>query len=134
MDRAGRTPLHYAALEGNREEVLRLLAEGAEIDAPDKQGFVPLHFAAQEYHPDAVRALIEGGASVDSVNVFGNTPLWTAVFNSKGRGEVIGLLRESGADPFRSNGSGRTPVDLARLIASADVAQYFADIPQVAQG
>jgi ankyrin repeat protein len=130
MDRAGRTPLQYAALEGNLNEVRRLLAEGCDVDAPDAQGFVPLHFAAQEFHPEVVRLLLEGGATVDAVNAFGNTPLWTAVFNSKGRGEVISLLRASGADPLHANEAGRTPVDLARLIGSSDVAQYFADVPQ----
>lgn len=129
MDSARRTPLHYAALEGHASEVVRLLAEGSDPDAPDAQGFVPLHFAAQEFHPEVVRALLEGGARVDVANSFGNTPLWTAVFNSKGRGEVIALLRASGADPLHANEAGRTPVDLARLIGSSDVAQYFSDIP-----
>lgn len=56
-------------------------------------------------------------------------PLWVAVFNSKGRGELIGLLRAHGADPLHANASGQGPVGLARLIANYDVAQYFADVP-----
>jgi len=129
MDPAKRTPLHYAALDGDGQEVARLLAQGADPDAADVQGFVPLHFAAQEFHPEGVRLLLEGGATVDAVNAFGNTPLHTAVFNSDGRGEIIALLRASGADPLHANDSGRTPVELARLIGSSDVAQYFADLP-----
>jgi uncharacterized protein len=129
MDRAGRTPLHYAALEGDMGEVLRLLADGSDPDASDSTGFTPLHFAAQEYKVDAVRELVRGGASVDVANGHGNTPLWTAVFNSEGRGEIIALLRAAGANPAHVNNAGRTPVQLARTIASSDVAQYFADLP-----
>lgn len=72
--------------------------------------------------------LLQRGAQVDPGNVFGNTPLWIAVFNSRGRGEMITLLRRNGADPLRPNDSGQTPVDLARLIANYDVAKFFDDV------
>lgn len=129
-DRAGRTPLHYAALEGRVGDVVRLLREGANPDALDREGFAPLHFAAQEYQVEATRALLDGGASVEVANRFGNTPLSTATFNSNGRGDIIVMLREAGADPLHVNKFGQTPVGLARLIANYDVAQYFADLPE----
>jgi ankyrin repeat protein len=130
VDRAGRTPLHYAAVENDVAQVVTLLGAGADPDAADRQGFTPLHLACQQWAVDAVRELLAGGASVDSVNGFGNTPLFVAVFNSRGRGESIQLLRErGGADALHANNSGQTPVGLARLIGNFDVAQYFVDIP-----
>lgn len=42
----------------------------------------------------------------------GNEPLWTAVFNSRGYGELITLLLAHGAE-------------LARLIANYPAAQFF---------
>ena len=66
MDIGGRTPLHYAALEGDVDRVTRLLAEGLDPNASDAQGFVPLQFAAQEYHPEVVEILLRGGARVDA--------------------------------------------------------------------
>lgn len=129
VDRAGRTPLHYAALENDVEQVVTLLGGGADADAADRQGFTPLHLACQQWAVDAARELLAGGAKVDSVNAFGNTPLSVAVFNSRGRGELIRLLRERGADALHANNSGQTPVGLARLIGNFDVAQYFADLP-----
>ena len=63
------------------------------------------------------------------MNVFGNSALFIAVFNSLGRGDMIALLRERGADPRLANNSGQTPVGLARLIANYDVARFFADLP-----
>jgi hypothetical protein len=38
------------------------------------------------------------------------------------------LLRSHGADPLHVNNSGQTPLGLARLIDSYDVAQFFAEI------
>jgi ankyrin repeat protein len=62
------------------------------------------------------------------VNEHGNTPLFVAVFNSRGRGDLIRLLRASGADPRKENVHGQTPLGLARLIGNYDVAQFFSDL------
>lgn len=128
MDRDGRTPLHQAAYADDASKVSDLLAAGELPDAKDRQGFTPLHLSAQEYAVAAASALLDGGASPDAENMFGSTPLFVAVFNSRGRGDMIELLRHRVADPFHTNKSGQTPVGLARLIASYDVAQYFEDV------
>jgi uncharacterized protein len=128
VDRQGRTALHAAVLHGDAVEVRRLLAQGFAMDATDHQGFTPLHLAAQEWREEAARALLDAGANVDPKNKFGNTPLFVAVFNSRGRGELISLLRERGADPLLQNTHGKSPLDLAQLIANYDVRQFFADL------
>ncbi|MFJ9907925.1 ankyrin repeat domain-containing protein [Streptomyces sp. NPDC101152] len=127
-DRQGRTPLHIAALRGDVSEVEQLIASGADPSAADSNGFTPLHLAAQEGHVGVAQVLLDSGAEVDRKNRFGNTALSVAVFNSRGRGDLISLLRERGADPLVENASGQTPFGLARLIANFDVAQYFTDI------
>ncbi len=129
-DREGRTELHYAALENNAAEVHRLLEAGFAAGAADKAGRTPLHFAAQEYSAGAATLLIEHGAPVDAQDSHGNTPLSNAVFYSNGRGELIQLLREAGADPQRKNNHGVSPVGLARTIANHDLRQFFNDIPE----
>jgi len=75
------------------------------------------------------RLLLDSGANVDPMNMHGNTPLFTAVLDSRGDGSVIELLRTRGADAFRENLQGQTPVGLARLIGNYDVARFFADLP-----
>jgi ankyrin repeat protein len=129
VDRAGRTPLHYAAADGAVAEVIRLLASGADPNARDDNDWSPLHFAAQAGSPDVTRALIAAGASVDLRDSYGNTPLFGAVFSSRGDGTVVKLLRDAGADPHAANASGVTPLSLARTIANFDVARFFADLP-----
>jgi ankyrin repeat protein len=61
------------------------------------------------------------------VNEHGNTPLFIAAFNSRGRGEIIELLRSHGADPDLVNEHGQTPRGLAVLIDNYDVEQFFRD-------
>lgn len=127
-DRQGRTLLHAAAFRGDLAEIDQLIVAGADPSAADNKGFTPLHLAAQENQAGAARALLDAGAEVDRRNRWGNTALSVAVFNSRGRGDLIALLRERGADPMAENAHGQTPLGLARLIANFDVAQYFADL------
>lgn len=129
MTTAKPSPMHAAVMADDVLTLMELLARGESPDATDRLGFTPLHLAAQQWSVHAAEALLDGGASVDPENEFGNTPLFVAVFNSKGRGELIELLRSRGADALHANMSGQTPVGLARLIANYDVAQWFADLP-----
>jgi uncharacterized protein len=129
VDEYGRTPLHYAAADGKVEEVIRLLAAGANPNAQDDNGWSPLHFAAQAVSPGATEALLAAGAQTELKDSFGNTALSTAVFESRGNGSVIQLLRRAGADPHAANSSGVTPLDLARTIANFNVRQFFTDLP-----
>jgi ankyrin repeat protein len=55
----------------------------------------------------------------------GNTPLGRAVFNSRGRGELITALLKAGADRYHRNAYGKTPTELANTIANYNVAQFF---------
>ncbi len=128
-DRGGRIPLHYAALEDDVDLMAAELAAGADVDDADRAGMTPLHFAAQQYEVAAARLLLEHGAAIDPRDKKGSTPLVTAVFNSRGRGDMIRLLRDAGADPYAVNEFGVIPVELARRVANFDIAQYFADLP-----
>ncbi|WP_206789071.1 ankyrin repeat domain-containing protein [Amycolatopsis sp. MtRt-6] len=128
VDRQGRSELHYSALEGTGEQARALLAAGEDPNLGDRDGFTPLHMAAEEGNLEVATVLLDAGAQVDPVNKYGNSPLFVAVFNSRGRGELIKLLRRHGADPRKANASGQTPVGLARLIANYDVKQFFEDV------
>jgi uncharacterized protein len=120
--------LHYAAVENDSVAVRRHLEDGADPNAEDAHRFRPLHLAAQQNSAEAALALLEAGAEVDAVNRYGNTALFIAVFNSRGDGRMIRLLRDHGASPFVTNSHGQTPVGLARLIANYPVAAFFEDV------
>ncbi len=48
-----------AASNGNNEEVKRLIAEGANVNAKDKEGLTPLHWAAGNNQTKIAQELIE---------------------------------------------------------------------------
>jgi ankyrin repeat protein len=121
--------LHEAARDGDLGVVTSLIESGADINARAGSGYTPLHLAAQEYRPAVVAALLDQGAEIDATDKHGNTPLWTAVFNSRGRGDVIRLLLARGADARHVNHHGATPIGLAQEIANFDVRQYFPPDP-----
>lgn len=130
LDPDGRTPLMAAAIEVNLAAVEILLAAGADVNAQDRVGWCALHFAAQEQQScDVCRALLDAGAGHDLREAHGNTPLFLAVFNSRGSGDLIQLLRSRGADPEATNKRGISPCGLARSIANFPVAQFFSDLP-----
>src|SRR5437868_609710 len=93
LDRLGRSPLHYAATEGNAQAAADRLREGDNPNLADANGWTPLHFAAQARSASVIQLLVEAGAVVDACDAHGNTPLSTAVFNSRGDGEAIRALR-----------------------------------------
>lgn len=125
VDRDGRTGLHYAAIEDRVDCALVLIRRGARVDAVDRRGWTALHFAAQSFAVDLARHLLAAGASVDHADSHGNTPLHRAVFESRGRGEMIALLRGAGASAIRVNRHGVSPRKLAETIANFNVKQWM---------
>ncbi len=129
LDREGRQPLHYAAMANDSAKVAERLAAGDDANLGDRMGMTPLHLACQEGATTAAALLLDAGANVNRPNRHGNTPLFVAVFNSRGRGDLIRLLRSRGANPLYVNKAGQTPLGLARIIGNHDVAQFFSDLP-----
>lgn len=117
-DANGVTPLMHACIEKDLECVEILLNVGADPNKCESRGLSPLHFCAVGYFVEGARSLLQSGARVDSLDQHGNTPLARAVFESRGRGDMIRLLRQAGADPSHENHSGVSPRRLAETIAN----------------
>ena len=83
--------MSWAAWNGHREVVERLLQAGAEVDARDKKwGQTPLTLVAQNGHREVVERLLHAKAEVDATDDDGRTPLSLAARN--GHREVIERL------------------------------------------
>ena len=124
-DSFGRTALHYACADDDPQLCRRLLSEGADPNAKDRDSWTPLHFAAQASSLELVDLLLTSGADHRLCDCHGNTPLARAVFSSRGEGAVIARLLKAGADPHIENKHGISPLKLAQSIGNYNVAQFF---------
>jgi cytohesin len=101
--------LHQAAKDGNLEQVTKLIAAGADVNARDNRSQTPLHFAARNGHEEIARLLIAGGADV---NVNMGDESWTPLLDaaSKGHTKLVKLLLEKGAKVDVGDDYGYTPL------------------------
>jgi ankyrin repeat protein len=125
LDREGRTALFYATSEGEPTIAAELIRHGANVNAQDKRLQTALHFAASAFQPEIAELLLKSGASVDAPDVNGNTPLSNAVFDSRGRDQMIKLLLSFGANKTLKNKHGVSPEDLAKSIGNYDVSKFL---------
>lgn len=125
LDQQGRTALFYAVKNGEELIIRKLISLGANVNAQDFDFDTPLHFAARSFQVKAGRILIDSGAIVDALDIYGNTPLSRAVYESRGRREMIDLLISSGADRDILNRHGVSPRILAKTISNYNVAAFL---------
>jgi len=134
----GRTPLHWAAIEGHKEIAELLIAGGADVNAKTNDGKTPLdeainpfynkteianllhkhggkhgtiHSAAGGGDIEAVKKFLATGADVNVKDKRGFTPLhWASISGHK---EAVELLINNGADVNAIKGGGGTPLSYA---------------------
>jgi hypothetical protein len=122
------TPLHHAAYHDDVAHMRALLAAGADVDERVMKGWTPLHMAAQQFSLEAARLLLDSGAAIDPIDSSGRTPLFVAVYSTRGRANMIALLRAQGADPFIEDNETMSPIQLALGFEGAVPAHCFDDL------
>jgi ankyrin repeat protein len=107
--------LHEAVARGNRREVERQIAKGADVTARDDQGNTPLAYLQCRVPSFApiLQALLAAGADIDALEsgAVRETALMRAV-RARDLGAVEGLL-VAGSDPTVRSAAGRTVLDIA---------------------
>jgi uncharacterized protein len=83
-------PLHAAVAGGHHAITKALLAQGADVNAPQQLGWRPLHAAAQSGDVAMVRLLLASGAEVGLKNDQGLTAYDVA--KQRGHLELFGML------------------------------------------
>ncbi|XP_049843358.1 ankyrin repeat domain-containing protein 65-like isoform X2 [Schistocerca gregaria] len=104
----GRRRLMDAAEDWDMEEIMALVAAGADVRARDECESTALHRAAESGHVEAVKCLLEAGAEVDARDCRQVTPLHLAAY--EGNTPVVQLLLGASADPNARDLEGRTPL------------------------
>ncbi|OQR83304.1 transient receptor potential Ca2 channel (TRP-CC) family protein, partial [Achlya hypogyna] len=102
-----RTPLHWAAVNGQWSCASLLLAGGADPDFQDDMGRSPLHWAVRNNKLDVARILLDHGCDVNLLDKKGMTPIICAAVAERMDATLLKLLVSNGANinyQLRSNG------------------------------
>ena len=129
--------LFKAATEGNIKGIKQLIADGADVNAKNRDGTTPLQTAAIRGHKEFLQLLIANGADVNAKNEDGMTPLHCAAIgtslNYLSRGgrygvdhkEIAELLISAGADVNAQDNDGETPLDWAIEFKETELADLL---------
>ncbi|CAN0524902.1 unnamed protein product, partial [Laminaria digitata] len=111
VDLLGRTPLHWAAFQGDLDKVRQLLSEGADPLARRSDGQTPVCSAVLGGSQAVVSALIEAGADLYDPKA---PALDAAIY--VGDVEMVKFLLDLGYDPRRSASPIKHSVGTAALV------------------
>lgn len=121
VDIFGWTPLHYAAIRGDKGVMKKLMTMGADPNARDLVEWTPLHYVieARSRNPEPmseddleliIRNLLENGADIEIRGRDGICPIHCA---ASGGGLSIRVLLQAGANPEMVDNSRKTPLHFA---------------------
>jgi ankyrin repeat protein len=108
---ATKSPVADAAMSGDRGAVQKLLAQKADVNAPQIDGGTALHWAVYRDDLELTDLLLRAKASVKATNRVGVTPLAMAALY--GNPAMIDRLLKAGADAKELGPNGETTVMLA---------------------
>ena len=121
------TALVNAAQRSDYDEVVRLLAAGADPNSQDERGDTALRGAILFGHADIVGLLLAAGADPNLPNRVGSLPLHTAAY--LGEFSIAQQLLAAGADPHMPNYEGLTAAEIARDDGNLDIAYLIEGKP-----
>lgn len=115
FDCDGYRPIHHAILADDQARALKLLQEGALLNAPTESGDGALNLACRalsdERAANWVPLLLGWGAEIIDRDSKG----WSALHHAVDRGlaKTVKALMAAGADPFLQAQDGKKPTDLS---------------------
>ncbi|XP_044314075.1 protein phosphatase 1 regulatory subunit 12C isoform X12 [Drosophila rhopaloa] len=117
-----------ACLSGDKDEVIQLLDQGADINTANVDGLTALHQACIDDNLDMVEFLVERGADINRQDNEGWTPLHATA--SCGFVSIARYLVENGADVAAVNSDGDLALDLAIDVQHMAMIDYMEKMVQ----
>ena len=112
-----------AVKSGSIDQLGRLIAAGADVNARQGDGATLLHWAAHRDDMAVVDVLLRAGAQSNVANDLGATPIWLAAVN--GSAPMIRRLLDGRADPNTALVSGETPLMAAARSGSVEAVRLL---------
>src|SRR5687767_7971778 len=114
-----------AVMGGDAAAVRALLAQKADVNAPQADGATALHWAVYRGDADLANVLLTAGANVKAASRDGATPLSLASTN--GDAAMMAVLVKGGADPNETLPTGKTNLMLAARNGNPDAIKVLID-------
>jgi len=115
---AGKSDVADAVMKGDKAAVTRLLAQKADVNAPQLDGTTAVHWAVFNDDVATLDSLIAAGANIKAVTREGVTPLSLA--SLYGNTSIVTRLLKAGADAKSRGNSGETMLMLAARNGNPD--------------
>ena len=122
---ASKSEVADAAARGDIAAVRALVAQKADVNAPQADGATALHWAVFKGNKEIADMLLRAGANPKAANREGSTPLWLASVN--GDAAMIEALLAAGADPNETLPLGRTPLMTAARTGNVAAMKVLVD-------
>jgi ankyrin repeat protein len=122
---AGPSEVADAVMRGDQAAVEAMVAQHADVNAPQADGATALHWAVFRSDKALVDILLRAGANPKAANRDGATPLWLASVN--GDASIIAALLNAGADANEQLPLGRTPLMVASRTGNVDAMKVLLD-------
>lgn len=110
---SGRAALHVVTERRDLTWLRYLIGKGANVNVRDNRGVTPLQLATNLGWIEGVQALVAANADLEQSNDTGETPLISAVHRRNTA--LMQILLKGGANPDRTDNSGRSARDYAML-------------------
>ena len=108
---------------GDRAAAITLIAQRADVNAPEVDGTSPLHWAVHHGDLELAQRLIRAGAKVNVKNDYGSTPMAEAAI--LGRADLLETLLKAGADVESPNADGQTSLMVVARTGRVDAARLL---------
>ena len=115
-----RSALHAACISNATDAAELLIEKGIDVNLKDKiSGATALHYCAVYNFFEIANMILKNKGKLNIADNYGNQPLWTAIFNVKGKDErlpLVELYLMYGANKNHKNNAGKSPLDFANQV------------------
>ena len=114
VNQYGQSLLYEAIVFYQENIALDLISRKINLDIQDKiKGHAALHLVSMYPNIKIAEKILEYGGNVNLIDYYGNSPLWYAVFNSRGNYDFVKLFLKYKAKSEFKNKANRSPLDFA---------------------